>query len=221
MRRNSRRDGGCGGAVVGVDRLELAVLHHGLEHAGVEQLGLFDDALDHLPVGGLELRLDEADHGDVGLDLDVLAQVQAVGGGAEGLEANLAMLGRLDAGLVAADAVRVAQVNVHGRVDVRLQAPGHVVEAAVELDLAGAQLARAGQELDALLDLVPGAVELVGGGIARRGDWLVAEDERVEGDDFAVGVEDVDGELSRDEARDGRDEGEGLFLTKHLAHWLS
>lgn len=206
------------GPVVGVDCPELAVLHHCFQNTSVEKLGLLNDALDHLLVGGLELGLDKADHGDVGLDLDVFAQVQAVRGGSEGLEANLAMLRRLDSRLVAANAIRVAQIDVEGSVDVSLQAPGHVVEAAVELDPAPAHLANARDDLDALLDLIPGAVKLVGGGITRRRDGLVAEDKRVEGEDFAVGVEDVNGELSRDEARNGRDEGKSLLLAQHGAH---
>lgn len=215
--------GDCGRhrAVIGVDRLEFAVLHHGFQDASIEQLGLFDDALDHFLVGGLELGLDKADHGDVGLDLDVFAEIQAIAGGSEGLEANLAMLRRLDSGLVAANAVRVAQIDVHGRIDVSLEAPGHVMKAAIELDLARAEPAHAGEDLDALLDLVPGAVKLVGGGIARRRDGLVVENQRVESEDFAVGLEDVNGELSRDEARDGRDEGECLFLAKHIVHLSS
>lgn len=206
------------GPVIGVDCPELAVLHHCLQNTSIEQLGLLNDALDHLFVGGLELCLDKADHGDVGLDLDVFAKVQAVRGGSEGLEANLAMLRRLDSRLVAANAIRVAQIDVQGSVDVRLETPGHVVEAAVELDLAPAHLANARDDLDTLLDLIPSAVKLVGGGIARRRNGLVAEDKRVEGDDFAVGVEDVNGELSRDEARNGCDEGKSLFLAQHGAH---
>lgn len=206
------------GAVVGVDRPELAVLHHGFQNTSIEQLGLLNDALDHLLVGGLELGLDEADHGDIGLDLDVFAQVQAVRGGSKGFEANLSMLRRLDSRLIAANAIRVAQIDVQGSIDVSLEAPGHVVEAAVELDLAPAHLANARDDLNTLLNLIPGAVKLVGGGIARRRNGLVAEDKRVEGDDFAVGVEDVNGELSRDEARNGCDEGKSLFLAQHGAH---
>lgn len=215
-----RGDGGRGGAVVGVDGLELAILHHGLQNTSIEQLGLFNDALDHFLVGSLELGLDKADHGDVGLDLDIFAEIQAVGRGPERFEANLANLGGLESRLVAADAVLVAQIDIQRRIDVRLQTPGHVVEAAIELDPAPAELAHAGDDLDALLNLIPGAVKLVGGGIARRRDGLEAEDKRVEGEDFAMRVEDVNGELSRDEARDGRDEGEGLLLAKHLAHLL-
>lgn len=163
------------GAIIGVDRLELAVLHHCLQNTGIEQLGLLNDALDHLLVGSLELGLDEADHGDVGLDLDVFAEVQAVRGGSKGLEANLAMLRRLDSRLVAANAIRVAQIDVQGSVDVSLETPGHVVEAAVELDPAPAHLANARNHLDTLLDLIPSAVKLVGGGIARRRNGFEAE----------------------------------------------
>jgi hypothetical protein len=43
----------------------------------------------------------------------------------------------------------------------------------------------------------------------------VVDDERVERDDFGVGVENVEGELTRDEARDGRTDGVDFFLTEH------
>lgn len=63
------------GWVVG---FEFAVLHHALEDAGVEELGFLDEALDHLLRGGLCFFLDEADHRDVALDLNVLAQVETL-----------------------------------------------------------------------------------------------------------------------------------------------
>lgn len=94
------------------------------------------------------------------------------------------------------------------------------MEAAIELDLAGAHLAHSGDHLDALLDFVPGAVKLVGGGIARRWDGLVAEDKRVEREDFAVRVQNVDGQLSRDEAWDWRHQRKRLFLAKHFGHLI-
>lgn len=201
--------------VGGVDCLELAVLDHGLQHAGVEELGLLDDARDHLLAGGLELGAHEAGHGDVAADLDIFTKIQAVDGDAEAGHADLGLVRGLDAGLVAVDAVLDADVDVHGGVGVCLQAPGHVVEAAVEGDLAGAHLADAGDELDALGDLVPGGVVLVGGGVAGRLDGLVVEDEGVEGDDLGVGVEDVDGELAGDESRDGGDGRVDLLLAQH------
>jgi len=92
------------------------------------------------------------------------------------------------------------------------------VKAAIELDLAGTHLAHSRDHLDALLDLVPGAVKFVGGGIARRWDGLVAENERVEGEDFAVRMKNVDGKLSRDEAWDWRHQRKRLLLTKHFGH---
>lgn len=189
-----------------------------MENASIKELGLFDDALDHFPVGSLELGSDKGNHGNVALELDVFAEVEAVGGGSQAFQANLASLWRLDSRLVATNAILVAQVNVHGRVDVSLQAPGHVVKAAIELDLAGTHLAHSRDNLDALLDFVPGAVEFVGGGIARRWDGLVAEDERVEREDFAVRMQNVDGQLSRDEARDGRHQRKRLLFAKHFGH---
>ena len=122
-------------------------------------------------------------------------------------------LRQLDTGLVPGDAVGVAQVDVHGGIDVGLQSPGHIVEAAVEADFAGAQLAHARDVLDALDNLVPRGVELVGGGISRGGYGVVPEDEGIEGDDLTVGMEDVDGELAGDEARDWGDGREDLLLS--------
>lgn len=204
------------GQIVWIDGLEPAVQHHGLQDAGIEQFCLFHDALHHLPVGGLGLRLDEAGHGDVALELNVFAQIQSVGRGAQGLQSNLAPFGGLDARLVPGDLVPVPQIDVEGGVDVRLQPPGHVVEASVERDFAGAHVADARDQLDFLRDLVPCAVELIRGSVSGGGDRLVVEDEGIEGDDFAVRVEDIEGELARDEAGDGRDDREGLFFAQHV-----
>lgn len=90
------------------------------------------------------------------------------------------------------------------------------METAVKGDFPRADLAHARDVLDALGDLIPGAVILVGGGISRGGDSFVAKDERIESDDLAVGVEDVDGELAGNEGGDGRDDGEGLFSAQHF-----
>lgn len=94
------------------------------------------------------------------------------------------------------------------------------MEAPIEGDLAGPRPAHARDILDALGDFVPGAVVFVGGGVSRRGNGLVAEDEGIESDDFAVRMEDVDGELAGDEARDGRDDGEGFLLAQHVELFL-
>ena len=121
-------------AVCRIDCLELAIFHQRLQLAGIEQFGLFDQALDHDLGGSLHLLPDEADHGDIALDLDVLADVQAFwrGGGTK-----FPGLGRL-AGLVAADLPFVAHVDIGRRVRVSLQAEGQVVEDAAELDGAAA-----------------------------------------------------------------------------------
>ena len=200
------------GAVGRVDRLEPTVFHHGKQDAGVEQLGFADEAVDERLGGGLGLLLHKGDHGDVALDLDVFAQVEALGGR---VDAELRDLARL-AGLVAGDAPRVAQVDVHGRVDVRLQAPGHVVEAAAEGDAAGAQPAHARHELDALFNLVPGRVVLFRFGVAGRLDRLVARHQRVQRDDLAVAVQNLNGELAGDVGGDGRDVCVRFLFAHHL-----
>ena len=166
-------------SVGGVDRLELAILDHSLKNTGIQQLGLLDDAPHHLAAGFLRLRLDKTHNCDVALDLNVLSQVQPIRGRAKRLHANLWDLGWLEAGLVASDAVRVSQVDVHRGVYVSLQAPRHVMEAAVELDNRGPHLPEARDDLEALRDLIPGRVVLVGLGVARCRDGLVVDNERV------------------------------------------
>lgn len=174
--------------VVGVHSLELAILKHGLQRARVEELCLFDDAINHVLTGLLELRLDEAHHGNVALDLGLLAQIETGRGDAQALHAEFALLRRLDARLVATNAVLVAQIDAHWGIDVGLQAPRHVVETTIEGNLAGAKLADTRNHLDSLRDFVPGAVVFVGAGIAWGGDGLVAEDERIQCNYLAVRV---------------------------------
>jgi hypothetical protein len=202
-------------AVGWVDRPELPVFNHCLERTRVQQLRLFDDALHHFTAGLLQLRLYEADDGEVALDLDILPQIQSVCWHTERPQANLWDLGRLDSRLVAGNAVLVPQVDVHGRVDVSLEAPWHVMEAAVEFDDRRAHLADTGNHLDALGDLIPGRVVLVRLGILGGGNGMVFNDQRVQGENLGVRVQDVDGELAGDEARDGRDHGEGVFFPQH------
>lgn len=56
----------------------------------------------------------------------------------------------------------------------RLHAPWHIMETTIECKLSRSHLSQTGQVLNALCDLVPGAVVLVGGGIPRSGDGFVA-----------------------------------------------
>jgi hypothetical protein len=108
----------------GVDRLQLAILNHSLQDTGVQQLSFADDAIHHLLAGRLLLRLDEAHHADVTSDLDVFAEVEAIFGHAEGLEAEFALFGGFDARLVAANVVSDANVDAERDVGVRLEAEG-------------------------------------------------------------------------------------------------
>lgn len=108
------------GPVGGVESLELTVLNHRVEDAGVEKLGLLDNPVDHLLARLLQLGLDKADHGHVALDFDVLPEIQAVGRCTEGFQTYLLLLWRLDSWLVTGNAILVPQVDVHGRVDVCL-----------------------------------------------------------------------------------------------------
>lgn len=126
------------------------------------------------------------------------------------------MLRRFKTGLVAHDAVLVPHIDTEGDINMRLHAPWHIMETAIECKLSRSYLSQARQILNALCDLVPGAVVLVGGGIARSGDGLVREYERVEGDNFAVGVEEINGELAGDKAGNGRDDGKGFLLFQHV-----
>ena len=194
-----------------VHRFQPPVLEEGLQLAGVEQLGLLEQPRDHDGRRLLHVLLDERDHGEVAHNLDVLLQIQAVGGR---LVAQLARRPRLPR-LVALDLVLDAHVDAGGGVGVRLQAPRHVVEDALEADLATAHLAHPRHELDPLADLVPNGKKLVGRGVLGRWDGVVLDDERVQLNDLAVRVQHVDGELARDARGEGRDGGV-LRLLAHL-----
>lgn len=135
-----------GRAVRWVDRLESSILHHGLERARVEQFGLLDQAVDHDLGCGLHLLLDKANHGDIALDLDVLANVQALW---RRRRAQLLWL-RWFAWLVSANLPLIPEVYIGRGVGVSLQAKGKVVKNAAKLDGAAAHLANAGNVLDAL-----------------------------------------------------------------------
>lgn len=90
------------------------------------------------------------------------------------------------------------------------------MENAAELDCATAHFTNAGYVLDALRDLVPGRVELVSGRITRCFDGLMASDERVQLDDLAMVMEEVDGELTRYEGGNGRN----VHIRRLLAHHI-
>src|SRR5690606_3840099 len=152
---------------------------------------------------------------DIAPDLDILPQVEPIRRHPQRRRPNLHGFRRLHTRLVPPDPIRVPQIHVHGRVDVRLKSPRSAMETAVEIDLPRPHPAHAGDVLYPLGNLVPRRVELVCGGVAGRGDGLVVEDEGVEGDDLAVGVEDVDGELAGDIARYGGDGRVDLFFAEH------
>lgn len=202
--------------VVGIDSLEFAILHHSHKNTSIQQLGLLDNALHHFLVCGFSLRLDEANHGDVALDLNILAKIKPIRWRTERFETNFALLRRFNTGLITSDAVLVSHVDVEWRIDVRLQTPRHVVETAVESDFARPDASHSRHKLNALCDLVPSAVELIGGCIPWSRNRLVVKDQRIERNDFAVGVEDIESELARDEARDRRYDRKGLLFAKHF-----
>jgi hypothetical protein len=60
------------GWVVG---FEFTIFHHALEDARIKKFGFLDQTLHHLLGCGLCFFLDEGDHGDVALYLNVFAQV--------------------------------------------------------------------------------------------------------------------------------------------------
>lgn len=125
--------------------------------------------------------------------------------------------------MVTLDLPLVAQVDAGGGVDMRLQAPRHVVEDALEVDLARRHLAHAGNVLDPLGDLVPDGEELVCRRVLGRFDRVMFEDERVELDNLTVRVQHVYGELARD-VRGQRGDVGVQRLPAHLGKrwlWLS
>jgi hypothetical protein len=171
----------CRAAVCRVDGFQFPVLHHGEQDSRVQELGLLDQAVHKNFRRSHHFLLDKRHHGDVALDLDVLTQIQPV---RRRPNAHLRRLPRL-VGLVPRNAPIVLQIHPHRSVGVGLQSPGQIVKAAVELYSTGTYPPRAGHELDALLDLVPGGVVLVGGGIARGLGGLILRHQRIEGDDLA------------------------------------
>lgn len=161
--------------------------------------------LDQPRVGPLQILLDHAQQDKAAPQIDILTQIQALPRNAQLLHAQLDGRARL-ARHVTPDLPLGADLEPGRRVDVRLQTPRQVVEAAVVGDAAGQQAA--GEVGDAVGDLVPGGVslELVGQGQGRRRvAAAVAGDERVQRDHLAVGVEDVDDEVAGDMGGEGGD----------------
>ena len=117
--------------------------------------------------------------------------------------------------LITGNAVGVAQVNVHGGVDMSLKTPWHVVKAAVELDDGSPHFPNPRHKRDSFGNFVPCCIIFVCLGILRGRNGLVVEDKRVEVDDLGMRMKNVDGQLSRDEARDRRDDSEGFLLAQH------
>lgn len=113
---------------------EFTIFHHALEDTGVEKLGFLDEALHHLFGSSLGFLFDEADHGHVALDLNVLAQIQALGWRTKPQLSRLWWL----PWLVSANLPFISQVDTGWRICVCLEAPWHIVEASVELDCAAA-----------------------------------------------------------------------------------
>lgn len=114
--------------------------------------------------------------------------------------------------MVTTDLPLVAQVDAHGRIDVCLQTPRHVMEDAFEADFARPHLAHARDVLYPLRDLVPDREEFVGGGILRGFDRMVLDDQRVQLDNLTMTVEHIDGQLAGDVPRYGRDLGIDALL---------
>lgn len=160
----------------------------------------------------LEVLLDERGHEDVAPELDVLADVQARGGGAE---ADLDRLGGL-AGQGAVEGPLVADVDAERGAAMRLDAVGQVVEGARVRDVARGHLAAvagpvgAGEVVDAVRERVPHAVALVGVGVGRRLNGVPLDDERVQVDHVDVAVEEVEDHLAGHARRQrayGREDG--------------
>lgn len=95
------------------------------------------------------------------------------------------------------------------------------MEAAVERDLLGPDLAGAGDDLYPLVNGIPGAVHLIRGRIVGRADLGVAQDQRVECDDFRVRVQDVEGQAPGDVAGYWRHHREDFLLFEQLGHFRS
>lgn len=134
----------------------------------------------------LHRLLDKTRHDDVTPQINILPQIKPT---QRRIQPQLDGLLRLP-GQAPADAPAIADVEPHGRVAVRLQALGDVVEGAGVGDLARHDAA--GQVGDLVREGVPHALLLLGQGVRRRRDGVALDDERVEVDHLEVVVEEVE-----------------------------
>ena len=169
---------------------------------GLLQLRLDQQPGDEGRAAVLQRLLHEARHEEVAPHLDVQAQVEARDRGAN------AQLGGLHGlvGQVAAQRPLGLDIQAHGRIDVRLEAGGEVVEAGLEVDLAGDHAG--GQVRDLVGDGVPLAVILLGGGFGRRLDHMPLFMGGVEIDHLEMVVQRGQDGLPGDAGREGGDDGE-------------
>ncbi len=171
----------------------------------------FNEAVEHSLGCCLGLSPHERDYSDVSSDLDNLAEVQAVGRGVDAQFARLKWLARLIAG----DAPIVTDVGVQWRVNMCVESPGHIAEAASELHYAGFDLASTWKILETFRDLVPGGIVLFDSRIALRGEGLMPKDVRIQGGDLVVAMEHVDSELAGALGRNGCIVDVDFLLSQH------
>ena len=166
-------------SIIRVIRLELSILKHSLQQPSIEKLSLLNHTVHHVDTSLSRLRLDKTHEGNVRLEINIRAKIKTLLWRTKLLKTKLRLLRGFDAGLVSHDSVLVPHVDTERDINMTLHAPRHIMEAAIKGKLSRTYLSQTRKILDALGDLVPGAVVLIGGGIARCGDRLVAENERV------------------------------------------
>lgn len=170
------------------------------------------ETADEMGMGAPQGLLDEAGDEAVAVQVDVLAQVEAGGGGTETGEAQLDGLAWL-AGQGAAQGPALADVDAEGRAAMGLEAVGQRMEDAGVGDVGAAlSLTLLPGHDNGIGQLVPDPQGLVGVGMGGGGDAVAVDDEGVEVDDGLVVVQKGEHVLAADGGRQGGDGGEDGVL---------
>lgn len=125
------------------------------QKTGIKSLSLLHDPPNHLHQRTSKLRLDKPRKRKTAPHLRISSEVQSFDRRSKRRKSQLSGLFLFNAVLLSSNAISHSEIYPHGRVDVSLQSPGHVVEASWKSDYGAAHLSNSWYELDALGDLLP------------------------------------------------------------------